>query len=219
MLFRRILSVLKILLVLTLPFLILLLTLNFAAFDSSFYRQKFLEYGVYGDVPKADFLHEKVINFIKSSSDELPDEFSQREKQHLWDVRRLANILKIALYILIALFALLLIGSALALKAGSRILNFVGGALVLGGIFSFALAAFLLLLISFSFSSAFESFHSLFFQEGTYIFDPAMEMIVMIYPEQLFMDLGMTASKWVLISSALAALFGAVLTFKSKNKK
>lgn len=212
-------SVSKFLLILIVPLLIFLVVLKTVGFNEIFYKEKFLEYGIRQDIPAADSLHQKVINFIKGASNDLPDEFSQREKQHLWDVRRLANILKIALYMLIALFALLLIGSALVLKASSRILNFVGGALAFGGILSFALAAFLLLLTSFSFSSAFESFHRLFFQDGTYTFDPAMEMLVRLYPEQFFMELGMTASKWVIISSVLVALFGAFLILKSKNKK
>jgi len=216
--YMKFIKVSKLLMALILPFILILLIINFIGFSGSFYGKKFQEYGVGQNVPSAALLHEKVMDFIRGASGELPDAFSQREKQHLWDVRKLANILKIALYALIALFALLLIGSALALKAGSRIINFFGGALAFGGILSFALAAFLLLLISFGFSSAFESFHHLFFQEGTYTFDPSIEMLVRIYPEQLFIGLGMAISKWFLISSALAALSGAFLILKSKNK-
>jgi len=208
----------KFLMVLILPFMLILLIIKFIGLSGSFYGKEFQEYGVGQIVPSAALLHEKVMDFIRGASDELPDEFSQREKQHLLDVRKLANILKIALYMLIAFFALLLIGSALVLKTSNRIINFIGGALAFGGILSFALAAFLLLLIILNFSSAFESFHHLLFQEGTYTFDPSIEMLVRIYPEQLFMELGMAISKWFLVSSALAALSGAFLILKSKNK-
>ncbi|MBI2649915.1 DUF1461 domain-containing protein [Candidatus Woesearchaeota archaeon] len=211
----KFLTIAKFLLVLILPFLLFLLVLNFVGFDSSFYSQKFSEYNVGNISP----LHEKVISFIEGKINELPGDFNEREKQHLLDVRNAATISTIVLYILVFLFILLLIASILTLKVNNLITNFIGKILVFGGVLTIALAAILFFLINSDFSSTFESFHSLFFKKGTYVFDPAKEIIVRLYPEQLFMDLGIKISKGVVLMSAIAILLGSFLVFKSKSKK
>lgn len=209
----------KFLLILILPFLLFLAILNVVGFDSLFYKEKFLEYNVQQNVPEAIPLHEKVINFIKGKNDELPNDFSEREKQHLWDVRKLVRISNILLYIFVILFVLLLMGSAFVLKVNNFIINFVGKVLIFGGFLTIILAITLFFFINSDFSASFESFHKMFFQKGTYSFDPAKEMIVKLYPEQLFMDLGIKISKWVVISAFVIMLLGILLLLKSKKQK
>ena len=209
----------NILLILILPFLLFLIVLEFIQFDNSFYREKFLEYAVEQNVPQALSLHEQVIKFLQGKSNELPNDFNEREKQHLLDVRNVIRISTILLYVLIIWFALLLIISASILKVSNYIINFTGKVLVFGGILTIVLAAVLLLLINSDFSAAFESFHKLFFEKGTYVFDPAKELIVRLYPEQLFMDLGIRISKNVIIASAVIILIGLLLIFLPKSKK
>ena len=209
----------KILMILIVPFLLFLFVLNFAVFSDSFYKEKFSEYGVNKDVPKAGLLHGKVIDFIKGGNKELPNDFNEREKQHLLDVRNVIGFSTRLLYILIILFMALLIFSAFALNAKNRIADFLGRVFVFGGLLAILSAAALLFLISSNFSSAFESFHIMLFRQGTYTFDPSSEIIVRIYPEQLFMDLGIRISKLVVIASVAIALFGSFLSFKPKSKK
>jgi len=209
----------KFLLILVLPFLIFLAVFNFYGFNMDFYKEKFSEYKVQNNVPEAASINEKVINFITGKSENIPNEFNEREKQHLLDVRRVIRISTIALYIFIVVFIVLLVISALILKANNYITNFVGKVLVFGGFLTIILAGLLFLFISSDFSAAFESFHTLLFQKGTYVFDPAKEMIVRLYPEQVFMDLGMNMSKLVLITSFIIILLGLLLLFKSKSKK
>ena len=213
------LTILKILLILALPFLLFLIVLNFVGFDNLFYQEKFSEYNVQEKVPEASSLHEKVINFIKGTNDKLPDELGEREKQHLLDVRNITRISTIVLYALIILFILLLLISAFILKVNNSITNFVGKVLVFGGFLTITLAAALFFFISSDFSGAFESFHKLLFEKGTYTFDPAKEVIVKLYPEQLFMDLGIKISKWAVIISLVIVFIGIFLIFKSKKIK
>ena len=210
------LTISKFLMILILPFVLFLLVLNVVGFNNSFYREKFSKYGVDGNISS---LHEKVINFVKGENQELPNEFNERERHHLLDVRKAIGVSTILLYIAIILFILLLIFSTFTLKINNYITNFVGKVLVFGGFLTVTLAAALFLLINYDFSSTFESFHKLLFQQGTYTFDPAKEMIVNLYPEELFMDLGIRISKWVIISAVIIILIGLVLLFKSKNKK
>src|SRR3989338_11000594 len=122
----RFITILKFLLILILPLLILFMSMNLASFDQSFYNKKFSEYKVREDVPDAMSFHEKIMNFIKGNNNTLPDELTQREKEHLLDVRNLVRISTIALYIFIILFVLLLISSALILKVNNKIINFIG---------------------------------------------------------------------------------------------
>ena len=208
----------KFLMILISPFLAFLIVLNFAAFDMNFYQKKFSEYQVHKEVGNADSLHKDVTDFLNGKNGELPLGFNEREKKHLWDVRKVVGISTILLYILITLFVLLLISSAFILKVNSQIINFVSKVLIFGGFLTVVLSLILVLYISYNFSAAFESFHRLFFKQGTYTFDPAKEMLTRLYPEQLFMDLGIRISKWVVIGSVGIILLGMLLSSKSKNK-
>ena len=69
-----------------------------------------------------------------------------------------------------------------------------------------------------NFPPAFDFFHRLFFQQGTYTFDPANEVIVRLYPENLFVDLGIVISRNIMLASAAIILAGSCLLFKSKRK-
>lgn len=209
----------KILLILILPFMLFLLIVDFTAFDHSFYTQKFAEYGVGKIVPNAEPLHAKVISFIKGYSDQLPTDFGVREKSHLWDVRTAISVFTILLYILIIIFVFLLMISAFTLKVNSYVTNFIGKVLFFGGFLAIIIAAILFFLLSSNFPSTFESFHTLLFQKGTYTFDPRKEILVDLYPEQLFMDLGIKISEWTVIVAALLALLGLLLIFRSKKQK
>ena len=210
---------LKVFLILILPFLIFLLVFNFASLSDSFFTKKFSEYGVNNKFPDAGAMHQKVINFIEGKSDELPSDFNDREKQHLLDVKKVISALTITLYIMVGLFLLLLVISAFTLKFNSYIINFVGRVMVWGGVLTVALAALLFLFITFDFCSTFESIHQMFFQKGTYMFDPAKEAMVNLYPEQLFMDLGIRISAWIIISAILIILIGLYLVLRTKNQK
>ncbi len=215
----KFLTISKFLLIIFFPLLIYLIAINYAGFDSSFYKEKFSEYNVRASVPNADFIHAKVIDFLNGRNAELPAIFDQKEKQHLIDVRSLVRISTIALYALIALFVILLAASAYTLKINAHIANFIGNVLFFGGFLAIILAGLLFILINSDFSSSFESFHQFLFEKNTYIFDPASEIIVRLYPEQLFMDLGIRISKYVIILSVILILLGAFLILKFKSKK
>ncbi|MAG91871.1 hypothetical protein CMO83_04290 [Candidatus Woesearchaeota archaeon] len=207
----------KILLILLLPFLLFLLVFNIVSFDNLFYEKKFAEYQVDQNVAGADSLHEKVINFIRGGNNELPDDFNEREKQHLFDVRNTIRFSTIVFFILIVIFVILLLIAVYTLKINNYITSFVGKILVFGGFLTIILAAVLFLLINSDFAATFESFHLLFFEKGTYLFDPANELIVNLYPEQIFMDLGIKISVWVVLASIIVVVLGFYLLKNKKN--
>lgn len=209
----------KIFLVLILPFLIFLLVFNFTVFSNSFFKNAFSKYGVYDKFSNAEAMHQKVIDFIEGKSGELPANFNDRERQHLDDVKNVISALTITLYIIIALFVILLFISSFMLKINSSIINFVGKVLMWGGILTVAAALLLFIAVKIDFGPTFESMHQMFFQKGTYLFDPAKESIVNLYPEQLFMDLGIRISAWTVAAAVICILIGLYLVFKTKKRK
>lgn len=220
--FMKFLPASKFSLILVFPLLILLSAAYFAGFGNNFYQKEFAEYNVQQDVPNAAYLHENVINFIKGSSGELPNNFNQRETQHLADVRKIVGIFRIILYTVVILFLLLFFISLKMLKPKKSAIIFIGKVFLYGGMLTMLPAIILFFLINSNFQDAFESFHRLFFEKGTYLFDPANEIIVKLYPEQLFMDLGMRIAKLIILSSLiiiLAGLFCCLTQRKQKKNK
>ena len=217
----RLITQFKFLLALILPILTFLLVLKLIAFDSQFYQKKFAEYGVEKDIHSASELHIKVISFITGKSNKLPDEFNEREIRHLVDVRRLLKLSTIVIYCLGAIFLIVLLTFSLILKDRNLIANFIGKVLIFGGLLTLIIASILILFITSDFSAIFDRFHNLLFEKGTYIFDPAKELIVNLYPQQLFLDLGIKISKVIILISLILILLGSFLLkyFKAKEIK
>lgn len=208
-------------LILILPILIFLISADLAAFNDSFYKEEFGKYGVKTDVPEAEILHGKVIDYITGKSNSLPNLFNEREKQHLADVRNLVKDFNIAIYIFLILFVLMLVLFGFLLREEHHITGFVGKTLIYGGVLAIIISVVLLLLALFIFTSSFDSFHKIFFEQGTYTFNPENELIVKLYPEGLFRDLGIRIIKKVILMSFLVVISGFVLlpAFKSKKIK
>ena len=206
-------------LIVALPLLLFLAVLNFVALDDEFYQKKFSEYGVPKNVPDAISLHEDVMKFMRGSTNELPNAFNEREKQHLRDVGRLLRISAFLMYICLISFVFLLVISANSLKSKNLVADFTGKVFLIGGILTMAAASIIFIFLKSDFSSAFDLFHQLLFRDGTYTFDPAKEIIVNLYPQQLFMDLGARLSKGIIIASLASILLGLFLILKSKKQK
>ncbi len=215
----RYITLFNIVLIILLPLLLFLLVFYFTAFDDSFYQEKFLQYEVNKNVPDAIQLHYKVIDFVLGKGIGLPKQFNEREIKHLWDVRNAISKSKILLRALLISFILLLILSAYLLKSKDRFIKFLSGILFFGGLLTIIIAAFLFLFIKSNFSPTFETFHMVLFKSGTYTFDPAREMIVNLYPEGLFMDLGIRILILVITAAVVIILVGAVLILKNKKNK
>ena len=215
----KLLSISKFLMILILPFLLLLFFSIHYGFDNSFYQEKFSQYNVQKKVPNAYSLHEKVMNFIDGRSNALPNDFNEREKQHLQDVRAAARMSMIVFYVLIILFVVLMSASLIILKVNTHVLIFAGKIFVFGGILTLLLSAILFLFLRSDFSGTFEAFHNIFFKRGTYLFNPEKEIIVNLYPEKLFMDIGIQITKGVILSAVSITIIGIIFILISKPKR
>lgn len=209
----------KFLLILLLSLFIFTVAIDFASFDDSFYKNEFEKYGTEKNVQNASFLHKSVIDFVSGKSNALPSDFNERERQHLLDVRKLAYLLSAGIVFSIAAFSFFAYRSLRPLKRLDEKMRFIGKILLYSGLLSILISGILFLLINSDFSPFFESFHRLFFEKGTYVFDPREEIIVRLYPEGLFMDLGIRIAKAVIFLSAFASTAGIILLIKSKTKR
>ena len=136
-------TILKLLLIFILPFLLFLLALNSFAFNGGFYKKEFSKLGIDKTVPNASLLHRQVIDFLKGNG-ALPDDFNEREKSHLYDVKKLAKNSGLLMYFFIALLVLLIFVSARIIGNNKYSMNFIGEALLYGGILSIITSAALL---------------------------------------------------------------------------
>jgi integral membrane protein (TIGR01906 family) len=113
------------------------------------------------------------------------------------DVRTV--LLDLGLVALLAAVALVTIGLASrgarwfwrAVRAGGVIL--AGGVVVVG-------LAFAVL-----FDQAFELFHEVFFQPGTYLFDPRSERLVQLFPDQFWSETSVSLAGAVLVLAVIVA--------------
>ncbi len=121
----------------------------------------------------------------------------ERERSHMADVRTV--LLDLGLVALLAAVALVAIGLASrgarwfwrAVRAGGVIL--AGGVVVVG-------LAFAVL-----FDQAFELFHEIFFQPGTYLFDPRSERLVQLFPDQFWSETSVGLAGAVLVLAVIVA--------------
>lgn len=209
----------KVVLVLIIPILLLLFILQITSFSDSFYSKEFTQYNVYNNVNNASAIHKKVVNFVQGKNEDLPIQFNDREKEHLKDVRKLVVASKIVLIILVALFLSISFIAVCRINSKSQSKKFFGDVLKFGGVLTLAIFALLQVFMQFSFSQTFESFHRIFFKRGTYAFDPSTELIVNLYPEELFRDLGVRIFAYAVASAIAISLLGMLLTYRNKKNK
>jgi len=123
--------------------------------------------------------------------------FDEREREHLRDVRRVLVAVGFA-----TLAAAVILGATWRRSRGaSWFWRSVGsGAGVLAGSVVFLGAFF-----AFSFDTAFELFHRLFFAGGTYTFDPTTERLVQLFPERFWYETSIAIGVVLFVASVAVA--------------
>ena len=203
----------RIFLIVLFPLFIISISALSIAFDPLLYDKEFSRLGVYGTFGKslATEANEKVVEYLSGKSPSVDTSFfTEREKTHLADVKAIFSLL-----VLIALlFAVVFLLTILSVKgkAGMAARVLWVGSLLLAGTIGFMWLAFAM-----DFDGSFSALHVTLFRQGTYLFDPAAENIVNLYPEELFESF---AQKVALQSAllALVGLFGGWCMGKQQSK-
>lgn len=182
-----------------------LLSFRLVVFNKSICSAELNKLGV-GDVSAAY----GVIDYLKGSTASVGG-FEEREILHLADVRDVINSALITLYLLIALFALMLIILYMTDKNFLHDLKVVF-LLSSAGIVFFSGALFLL---SSQFDFLFVQFHEIFFEQGSWIFPPGSRLVT-IFPQAFFQNI---FYKIILNSALFSAIILIVLIFLRKKQK
>jgi len=215
-LFVKIISVLMVI-----STLIILYGFNFnsIAFDRGLYKEEFSKYNVYTNLENydAEKINDEVLNYLKNGKNNNiieNDFFNEREKQHLLDVRNLVQGVLSIYYFSITLFLLSTIILFLLMNFNFRgISRRLLVILAFGSLLAFLGAGLAYLPSSLNFDFAFDAFHKTFFSPGTYLFNPEFENIVVLYPENLFLDLLFRIIFSIIFSSGMLFFISATLFF------
>lgn len=187
----------------------------FSAFNYEFFKKEFEKHNIYSKLSgyNIDEIHKDTIDYVKNEkSVNLIDNdfYSDREKKHLFDVKvNIQKALDSYYYSIASLF--LLFFCVFFMFEKDNLLVFAGRIFLSSGIFGLIVSATVLILFYFNFGFSFEMMHGIFFESGTYSFDPKLENIVNLYPEDLFFDLGKIIFVKTIIFSSILAVFGFVI--------
>lgn len=196
---------LNLFLILVTPFLVIMSSFNVIAFSDIFYEQEFEKNYVYSDVENADLISDSLVEYLKHGEydDTMLQSFSEQELDHMYDVRKVITWFNIWFYITFILYLFLFIVSLIIFKKEfrkvySKTLKYSGG-------FSIALIC-LMSILGFVFESFFSYFHSIFFEEGTWVFG-WNDMLIRLYGGSFFFD----SFVWILVLSFIfsCGLIGA----------
>lgn len=141
--------------------------------------------------------------------------YNDRELTHMVDVQKLMALGGRVRTVFFAAGAALLV--LLARFGGLR--RFWEGVLA-SSLGAFGFAAFLGVLAATDFTAAFYRFHEMFFTNDLWLLDPATSRLIRMLPEQFFFDMTariLTASGAVVVTAALAALWGLKRTARRKG--
>lgn len=181
------------------PLFIISISALSVSFDSLIFDWEFSRLGVYGQFGRENVLatNGEVLSYLKGERPSIDALFfNDREKAHLADVRALFRGMMAFAFLSSMFFAFLFLFAREKRRVTADIL--FTGSLALIGVMAFMGTVVLL-----DFDSSFSAFHVALFTGGTYLFDPATENIVNIYPEGLFSSF---AEKIALLSSILGLL-------------
>ena len=195
------------------PLFLLSVSVLAIVFDPSQYDALFGKLGVYTEVPDAKAVNQEVLRYLLGKEDVLPEAFNTRERQHMADVKGIFDVLKRVLFV----FPLLCI--AALFKWGERKKAMGTGALNIGSVMAVVLFAGIIPVVTLAFPASFAAFHGALFEEGSYLFDPSAELLVQLYPEQVFFALGWRIAVFAALLSLLALFFSFVMKKDLKHGK
>ena len=212
-------KVISVLMVISIPIVLYGFIFNSTAFDRGLYKEEFSKYNVYNNLKyyDAEKINDEVLDYLTNGKNNNlieNDFFNEREKQHLLDVKRLIQGVLSIYYFSITLF--LLSAIILFLLMNFNFIDISKKLLIIlafGSLLALLGAGLAYLPSSLNFDFTFNMFHKTFFSPGTYLFNPEFEGIVVLYPENLFLDLLFRIIFSIIFSSGMLFFISATLFF------
>ncbi len=201
-----------VMLITLLPAIVILANALFIAYSHDFYQNEVRALGSTERYAYAPELAREIADFYTMGMPLPADKLNEREIVHLEDVKKVLVFATFLLYVCIILYSALVF---FLYKTASSFKSFITlfQRCLLGGSILLLVLLGLSFIIFTSFHEYFNSFHYLFFEEGTWNF-PEDSNLIMTFPEQFFID----AALGIVINSFLAGLALAALSFMAIQK-
>jgi len=148
-------------------------------FNESFYQNEHAKNEVYDSLPDADARTSELTRFMKYGT-ELGSEFNQKEKLHMQDVKNLVDKGFLLYYFCIILLMGIIIYYFYTHENFISVLIYSGG-IIIG-------FTFLSFLLQNQFQYFFIKFHELFFDNNLWLLNPTTDKLIILLPEQFFVD-------------------------------
>ena len=215
----------KLIIILLLPLVLLLTTVEIIAFDTNYYVEKYKEYEISNNsnISQNDLkdITDKLVNYLKDSESDLNIEkningemqevFGEREKLHMIDVKELfikgKYIRNISLLFIIISLIMLVI------KDKKKI----GSTLTLSSVISFTLIGLLLLIMYIDFDKYFTYFHEIFFTNDLWLLDPKTDVLIQMLPLQFFYSIATKIASLFILELIILIIVGLLLNKRYKN--
>jgi integral membrane protein (TIGR01906 family) len=183
-------------------------------YDKGFYLAEYEKNGVYEHIDKAraERMTDQLFSYLDTDGS-LSDDFSQRERQHLADVKGLIIKGWVVYYCLLIISAILI--SVLLYRKRSiselgLLFFWTAGIIVVFSVLSFLLQGL--------FSRAFIWFHKIFFSNDLWILDPRVDKLIVLLPEQFFVDFVTHVYLQSLAIAFILLVFGLMLWLTARYK-
>lgn len=185
------------------PIAILLIVFQYTAYDVRWYKNEFFKQGIYNQLGETR-VNDQADNLFKYlRKKKLLEEkyYSQKEILHLKDVKSILYITRHTTWILVILY--LVIFLVIAIKKGiTECLKIVYKCFIIN-IITYSIFIIIALVL---FTQIFYIFHRLLFVNNYWLLDPQIEYLVVIFPQDLFLDLFVK----IIIYSFAVSFVGAI---------
>lgn len=218
--------VFTVLFVVLVPMVLLLTDVQLVAYNRNYYRAEYVKYNIPKNIGMSmeNLMNstERLLLYLDNKRDNLDfkesftsgeeEFFSQRDKQHMVDVKclfikgRYLRDLSLV-YIIVILFIMF---RKKPFKAQIRKLARYGIAIAAAGI---APVLLVVVLMNIDFYKYFTIFHKIFFTNDLWLLDPAADRLVNIFPQDFFTDMAFSIS-YMYIAEMAVILIGSIIVLK-----
>ncbi len=193
-------------LVISLPIIVIIASANSVIFNNSTYTKT-------GEIENKEKTINNILNYFQNDQEFLsPQEFNQREITHMADVKKVIQNMNSFLLFYTSLSIILLLYTSTKLS-NKNFKKFLSDYLRIGSIITL-ITITTLSFLALNFDFAFNLFHSLLFQQGTWLF-PKSSVLIQLFPIAFFQQISLNIFSKILLAGFVLVLIGFSLK-KSK---
>lgn len=212
-------KILAVLLVISLSFMFLVISIEKNAYNRNYFINSFEKYNIEEVTSKSmeelDIITIDIIKYLKNKggNELLEPHFNEREILHMEDVQQLFNLERTIKYISIISSFLII----LYFIKKEEILTL--GRTFFYGLFSnYIILIILGILLLFDFNKYFTYFHLIFFTNELWILDPSTDLMIQMLPEEFFFGMAKNIGLSFFLYLAIIQVIGYLIMRRDKNE-